>query len=50
MFNVRRWYIYLVSIIALEAVVWAFIGMVRDLLISDRYGPRSSVSPCRSLS
>lgn len=32
MMNIRHWYIYLVSIISLQAVVWAVIGLVRELL------------------
>ncbi|MCK5316610.1 MAG: hypothetical protein KAJ55_01785, partial [Anaerolineales bacterium] len=33
MSNVRRWYIYLVSAISLQGVVWAAIALLRNLFI-----------------
>jgi hypothetical protein len=33
MFKVRRWYIYLVSAISLQAVTWAIISLLRNLFI-----------------
>ena len=33
MFTVRRWYIYIVSAISLQAVAWAIIALLRNLLI-----------------
>jgi len=33
MFTVRRWYIYIVSVISLQAVAWAIIALLRNLFI-----------------
>ena len=33
MSNVRRWYIYLVCAISLQSVIWAIIGLLRNLFI-----------------
>ena len=35
MINVRRWYVYLVSAVALHGVTWATIGLLRNLIISS---------------
>ena len=34
MTTVRRWYIYLVSAISLQAVTWGVIALLRNLLLS----------------
>ena len=34
MTTVRRWYVYLVSAISLQAVTWAVIALLRNLLLS----------------
>jgi len=51
---VRRWYIYLVCIVSLQAVAWAAISLLRDLssrhgsrLITQRSRSPSSSSACR---
>jgi len=42
MSTVRRWYIYLVSAVSLQAVAWAIIVLLRNLLIS-RLNPPSTL-------
>jgi hypothetical protein len=42
MSTVRRWYIYLVSAVSLQAVAWAIIVLLRNLLIT-RLNPPSTL-------
>jgi hypothetical protein len=44
MSTVRRWYIYLVSAISLQAVAWAIITLLRNLLISRLDPPPTSIA------
>ncbi|MFB0537700.1 MAG: DUF5671 domain-containing protein, partial [Anaerolineae bacterium] len=44
MSTVRRWYIYLVSAISLQAVAWAIIALLRNLLISRLNPPPTSIA------
>lgn len=41
---VRRWYIYLVSAISLQAVSWAIIALLRNLLIWRLHAPITSIA------
>ena len=36
MSSVRRWYIYLINAISLQAVVWAMISLLRNLVVLGR--------------
>ncbi|MCA9956897.1 MAG: hypothetical protein KC434_19340, partial [Anaerolineales bacterium] len=38
MTGIRRWYIYLVSLVSLQALTWAIISLLQNLLV---YGRRS---------
>lgn len=44
MVAVRRWYQYLVSFISLQAVVWAIIYLVRDLLTPGAEAPNEALA------
>ncbi len=44
MSSIRRWYIYLVSAISLQAVAWAIIALLRNLLISRLNPPRTAIA------
>lgn len=44
MFNIRRWYIYLVSAVSLQAVTWATIALLRNLLISNLNSPSTAIA------
>jgi hypothetical protein len=44
MFNIRRWYIYLVSAVSLQAVAWATIALLRNLLISNLNSPSAAIA------
>ena len=33
MSNVRRWYTYIISFISLQAVIWAIIYLLRNLIV-----------------
>ena len=44
MSTVRRWYIYLVSAISLQAVTWAIIALLRNLLISRLDPPPTAIA------
>ncbi len=44
MSTVRRWYIYLVSAISLQAVAWATIVLLRNLLISRLNPPPTAIA------
>ena len=44
MSTVRRWYIYLVSAISLQAVTWAVIALLRNLLISRLNPPPTAIA------
>jgi hypothetical protein len=44
MTTVRRWYIYLVSAISLQAVTWAVIALLRNLLISRLNPPPAEIA------
>ena len=39
MASVRRWYIYLVSAISLQAVTWALIALLRNLSLPRLHPP-----------
>jgi Domain of unknown function (DUF5671) len=40
----RRWYIYLVCMASLQAMAWAVISLVRDLLIQDWFSAESAAT------
>jgi len=44
MSSIRRWYVYLISAISLQAVTWALISLLRDLLIPQLNSPRQSMA------
>ena len=44
MVNVRRFYIYLVSAISLQAVTWSIIGLLRNLILEGNRAPVTSVA------
>ena len=44
MSSIRRWYVYLISAISLQAVTWALISLLRNLLISRLNSPRQSIA------
>jgi hypothetical protein len=44
MSNVRRWYVYLVCAITINAVVWSVIGLLRNLLISGINAPETALA------
>ena len=44
MVNVRRWYVYLASAIALQAVVWAAIFLLRNLIIPGMDVPKTELA------
>lgn len=44
MVKIRRWYIFLVSAISLNAVVWAIIELLRQLLVPDIGRARSDIA------
>ena len=44
MSSIRRWYIYLVSAISLQAVAWAIIALLRNLLISRLNPPPTAIA------
>ena len=44
MSTVRRWYIYLVSAISLQAVTWAIIALLRNLFISRLDPPPTAIA------
>jgi len=44
MSTVRRWYIYLVSAISLQAVTWAMIALLRNLFISRLDPPPTAIA------
>ena len=44
MITVRRWYIYLVSAVSLQAVTWAIIYLLRNLLTSGSSPPVEAVA------
>jgi len=44
MVNVRRWYVYLASAIALQAVVWAAIFLLRNLIIPGMDVPKTTLA------
>ncbi len=44
MSTIRRWYIYLVNAISLQAVAWAVIALVRNLLIPQLNSPPSAIA------
>ena len=44
MSNIRRWYIYLVCAVSLQAVTWAVIALLRNLLIGQLDPPTSTLA------
>jgi hypothetical protein len=44
MSNVRRWYVYLVSAITINAVVWSVITLLRNLFISGMNAPETALA------
>lgn len=44
MVTVRRWYTFLITAISLQAVTWAVIALLRNLLIHGRNAPVASIS------
>ncbi len=44
MTTVRRWYVYLVSAISLQAVTWAVIALLRNLLLSRLNPPPTAIA------
>ena len=44
MSSIRRWYVYLISAISLQAVTWALISLLRFLLIPRLNAPRQAIA------
>ena len=44
MTNVRRWYVYLVCAITINAVVWSAIALLRNLLIPGMNAPETALA------
>ena len=44
MATVRRWYLFLVSLIGLQAVTWAIIALLRDLIASSEAVPLDAIA------